>query len=241
MPRLLDLYCCEGGGAVGYQRAGFQVFGVDIVPQPRYPFAFLQGDALAVLGRLTEAEAVPFTHPDGVVEWLTLDDFLVVHASPPCQAYSITRHSHSVQHPDLLAPTRAALIRAGKPYVIENVVGAPMRGPLTLCGSMFGLTAMDTDGHPLILRRHRLFESDIFLMAAGPCNHDPGIMVGGVYGGGPMQRDKSDLRGGYTPARAVRAELMRMDWATGHGLAQAIPPAYTEYIGGQLLAALEAR
>ncbi len=216
--RLLDLFCCEGGAAMGYHRAGFEVTGVDINPQPRYPFEFIQGDALEYVAEHGH-------------------EFDVIHASPPCQAYSITRHSHSVQHPDLVEPTRAALVATGKPYIIENVVGAPLLDPLMLCGSMFQLGATDLDGEHLALRRHRLFESNVWLMQPS-CDHDPKVLVGGVYGGGPMQRNKSNKRGGYTPKRSVRAELMGMDWATSHGLSQAIPPAYTEFIGHQLMEAI---
>lgn len=215
-PRLLDLFCCQGGAGTGYHRAGFDVVGVDIEPQPRYPFEFIQGDA------------VEYVRAHG-------HEFDVIHASPPCQTFSITKHTHTVEHPDFLDATREALVESGKPYVIENVVGAPMRDPLMLCGSMFGLRATDLDGEPLALRRHRLFESNVFLMPPGPCRHDPNILVGGVYSGGPMQRDKHDKRGGYTPKPSVRAELMGMDWASTYGLSQAIPPAYTEWLGAQLL------
>jgi DNA (cytosine-5)-methyltransferase 1 len=192
---------------------------VDIVNQKRYPYEFHMEDALDF--------AAEYGH-----------DFDVIHASPPCQAYSITKHSHKAQHPDLVDATRAVLQAIGKPYVIENVVGAPLNDPLVLCGSMFGIRATDLDGEPLALRRHRLFESNVFLMAPQACDHDPTVMVGGVYGGGPMQRSKTDKRGGYTPKRSVRAELMGMDWASNHGLSQAIPPVYTEFIGGQLIGAL---
>lgn len=219
-PRLLDLFCCAGGAGVGYARAGFEVVGVDIDPQPNYPFEFHQADALTYLSE----------HGN---------EFHVIHASPPCQAYSITRHSHSVEHPDLLAPTRAALVQLGSPYVIENVEGAPLIDPLTLCGSEFGLRANDVDGIPLVMRRHRLFESNIWLMGAGGCFHDQ-TLVGGSYTGNhhrkPGHRDNPARRGGYTPALSVRAALLGIDWKmTEHELAQSIPPAYTEFIGLQLL------
>lgn len=224
-PRLLDLYCCEGGAAVGYHRAGFDVVGVDFQPQRRYPYEFHQADALQYL-------------VDHVCE------FDAVHASPPCQAYSITRHSHSKEHPDLVGSTRDALAATGLPYVIENVVGAPLVDPLTLCGSEFGLTATDVDGTPLALRRHRLFESNVFLLGAGGCRHDPKVQVGGVYGGGMSDRMKSverfkaigSQRGGYTPAKSVRAALLGINHdMTLHGLSQSIPPAYTEHVGRQVL------
>jgi len=242
-PKLLDLYCCEGGAAMGYYRSGFDVYGVDHIAQRRYPFAFHLGDALIVVRRLLLGEAVPFTHPDGTVEWLVLADFAAVHASPPCQAYSVTKHTHSNSHPELIEPTRELLVEAGLPYVIENVEGAldQMLEPMLLCGSMFSLKANDLDGVRLALRRHRLFESNVFLMAAGGCAHDSDP-VGGVYGHGRSDRRTKPQggRGGYTPSKPVREELMGIDWATQHGLSQAIPPAYTEFIGAQLIDHLKA-
>ena len=222
--RLLDLFCCEGGAGTGYAQAGFDVVGVDIAPQPRYPFEFHQADAIEYVTQ----------------HWREFD---AIHASPPCQAYSITKHSHGKEHPDLLEPTRAALVATGLPYIIENVVGAPLIDPVLLCGTMFNLSAIDVDGEPLVLQRHRLFESNVWLMSAGGCSHD-GRRVAGVYGGGRHRnvsdRDSPSRRGGYTPLGSVRAELMDMPWATQHGLTQAIPPAYTEFLGRQLMAHLEA-
>ncbi len=222
-PRLLDLFCCAGGAAMGYHRAGFEVVGVDINPQKNYPFEFHQADAIDYL--------IAHAH-----------EFAAVHASPPCQTHSITKHAHASEHPDLLEPTRDALIETGLPYVIENVEGAPLRDPLTLCGSEFGLRAEDIDGLPLALRRHRLFESNIWLVGAGGCIHDD-TQIAGSYTAGrhrtPEHRDNPARRGGYTPALKVRAALLGIDWKMNeHELAQAIPPAYTEFIGGQLLAAL---
>lgn len=222
MPRLLDLFSCAGGAGMGYHRAGFEVVGVDIDPQPRYPFEFHQADAMEYVA----------------AHW---SEFDVIHASPPCQAYSITRNAHDANHPDLLEPTRDALIATGLPYVIENVEGAPLIDPLTLCGTEFGLRARDVDGVELALKRHRLFESNVFLMGAGGCEHD-GTPWAGVYGGSrhrtPEHRDNPERRGGYTPARPVRASLLGVDWMNDYELAQAIPPAYTEHIGHQLIAAL---
>jgi DNA (cytosine-5)-methyltransferase 1 len=221
-PRLLDLFCCAGGAGTGYHRAGFDVVGVDIAPQPNYPFEFHQGDALEYLAEHGH-------------------EFDAIHASPPCQAYSISANAHDVEHPDLLDPTRDGLVASGQPYVIENVEGAPLRQALTLCGTEFGLRAQDVDGHPLALKRHRLFESNVWLMGAGGCVHD-GTTWAGVYGGSrhrkPEHRDNPERRGGYVPARAVRAELLGIDWMNDHEMAQSIPPAYTEHIGRHLLAHL---
>lgn len=228
-PRLLDLFCGAGGCSVGYKRAGFDVRGVDSIPHPHYPYPMTVGDAMDVLA------------DDG-----RLATFDVIHASPPCQAYSITKHTHSVEHADLYAPVRAALVdwaaRTGGLWVIENVPGVPMPDYVTLCGSMFDLRATDEDGTALALRRHRLFESNALLMAPGPCRHD-GTQVGGVYGGGSSDRRhaKEVRRGGYTPKVHVRRELMGIDWMNGDDLSQAIPPAYTEHLGEQLLAAVSER
>lgn len=222
--RLLDLFCCAGGASVGYARAGFEVVGVDIRPRRNYPFRFVQMDALDYVR---------------IHGWR----YDAIHASPPCQAFTIAnkgpRERGEVEHPDLLAPTRDALRRLGRPYVIENVPGAPLIDPMLLCGSMFDLRARDVDGRWLALRRHRLFESNVWLMSAGGCAHDA-TPVGGSYGGGHYERtDQRDAkrRGGYTPPPAVRAALLGIDWKmTRHELAQAIPPAYTEHIGTQLIA-----
>lgn len=217
-PRLLDLFCGAGGASMGYHRAGFRVVGVDIKRQPHYPFEFIQADAT--------------TFP--------LDGFDVIHASPPCQAYSVTRHSQpQVKYPDLLPLTRERLAATGKPWVIENVVGAPMGWAIELCGTSFGLYATDLDGQRLRLKRHRWFEFDR-LMLGPPCSCDRSIMVGGVYSGGPANRQKNTWagskgrRGGYTPRHQVREELMGIDWMNQHELTQAIPPAYTKWIGKQL-------
>lgn len=205
-PRLLDLFCGAGGAGMGYHRAGFDVVGVDIKPQPRYPFEFHQADAM--------------TFP--------LDGFDAVHASPPCQAHSTLRHRTRREYPNLIPETRERLVSSGLPYVIENVESAPLRNPLTLCGTEFGL---QVEGR--WLRRHRLLESNVFLPGAGGCNCS-GRRIGGVYGtggGGPMTRGWK-----FRPDQARVA--MGIDWMSTAELAQAIPPAYTEHVGGFLLAAL---
>lgn len=212
-PRLLDLFCGAGGAAAGYHRAGFDVVGVDIAPQPRYPFEFHQADALTFL---TEHG----------------HEFDAIHASPPCQDHSTLAAVTGGNGTGwMLAATRAALRAARRPYVIENVVGAPIDHPLRLCGTEFGLSA-DWAPHGIVwLRRHRLFESDVMLMGAGGC-----VCYGrptiGVYGGGPGG-GKVRIKGpGY--ADASRA-AMGIDWMNRNEIDQAIPPAYTEFIGAQLL------
>ena len=210
-PRLLDLFCGAGGAAAGYHRAGFTVVGVDIKPQPHYPFEFHQWDALAV-------EIAPWNF-----------GFDAIHASPPCQAYSTITPDHSA-HPDLVGPTRELLQATGLPWVMENVMGAPLVPMVTLCGSMFGLR----------VRRHRQFESNVLLLQP-TCQHRQQGQVLGVYGDGGAGYFPSPNRGGGIKAHQRDfATLMGMPWATPQEIVQAIPPAYTEYIGGQLLALVAA-
>jgi DNA (cytosine-5)-methyltransferase 1 len=218
-PRLIDLFCGAGGCSVGYHRAGFDVVGVDIEPQPRYPYEFHQADAL--------------TFP--------LDGFDVIHASPVCKAHTVGRNMWKGRlpddrHPDLLTPTRARLLEQDAPWVIENVPGAPMRPDIELCGSMFGLG----------VRRHRWFELSFApTVLLTPCRHDQEIIS--VFGGGALSATpRGGKRADYVMQRRVhvahsQAEwAMGIDWMTRDELSQAIPPAYTEYIGAQLLAHLEA-
>ena len=251
-PKLLDLFCCEGGASMGYHRAGFDVYGVDLFQyldkdgkrrgytRARYPFQSHQGDAVLALVRLLAGQSLTLTYGPVEVD-LTLEDFDAIAASPPCQAYSITKHSHSNEHPDLVSPIRYLLQQAGLPYVMENVPGAPLDNPLTLCGAEFNLTAADEDGRPLHLKRHRLFESNVFLYGNGGCQcaayKRRGYGVGGAYGGGSVDRQhaKEVRRGGYTPSKPVRQALLGIDWMTQNGLSQSIPRAYTEHIGRQLL------
>src|SRR5690606_38371919 len=132
--RILDLFCKAGGCSVGYHRAGFEVIGVDIDPQPNYPFEFIQADAIETLKSMLRN--------DNKLAGYTFD---AIHASPPCQKYSgiqglaVARNGGYKDHVDLVEPTRTLITDSGLPYVIENVVGAPIHNPVTLCGSMFGL------------------------------------------------------------------------------------------------------
>lgn len=226
-PRLLDLFCGAGGAAMGYHRAGFDVVGVDLHQQRRFPFEFVQGDAMEYM-RLPRW-------------WAGFD---AIHASPPCQAYSITKNAHGREHPDLVPETLERLEESGLPWVVENVVGAPLPDPLILCGSMFDLVADDHYlGAPVWLKRHRLFASSEFLLAPGPCRHIKGMRVGGVYGGAWSKNKTIDptvkRTGGYAPPDDVQRVLMGIDWMTRKELNQAIPPAYTEWIGRQLIAAMQ--
>jgi DNA (cytosine-5)-methyltransferase 1 len=203
---------------MGYHRAGFDVVGVDVVPQPRYPFAFMRFDALELLAMPSLA---------GVVN--------VIHASPPCQAFTIAQRINGRDHPDLLGPTRDALEMTGVPYVIENVPRAPMRADVMLCGSMFGLD----------VQRHRLFESNVPLGSQPTsCNHVWTTRTGrpvGVYGHTGISRTFDPTRrgsGNHGWSVADWRQAMGIDWTTRDELAQAIPPAYTEHVGRQLLEAI---
>lgn len=230
-PRLLDLFCGEGGAAKGYADAGFEVVGVDLHNQPRYPFEFHQGNALNAIMYLTD-----LANPPG-------ERFDAIHASPPCQAYSITKHTHKIQHPDLLGPTREALQYLGLPYVIENVVGADMPGAVICCGAALCGRVTDYDMQILYLKRHRQFESNISLVGSGcRCAHLKACQfkIGGVYGGGSRDRKHAEnvRHGGYTPAKHIQEQLMGIDWMTQKGLNQAIPPSYGYFIGKQLIESL---
>jgi DNA (cytosine-5)-methyltransferase 1 len=218
-PRLLDLFCGAGGAAVGYHRAGFEVVGVDINPQPRYPFEFYRVDAFDAL--------------EGMAGW----GFDVIHASPPCQEFSSTRHLRDAQGKqgrtlDLLSETRRAIRATGLDYVIENVPRAPLIDPVWLCGSMFGL---EVERGPL--RRHRGFESNMLLLAPPDKHRQQGRPLG-VYG---SMRDDIPHGGRTVESLAEGQALMGIDWMTWNELKEAIPPAYTEWIGRQLLAALPER
>lgn len=262
--RLLDLYCCAGGASRGYHQAGFtDIVGVDNEPQKRYPFTFVQADALAYLEK-----------------WGHEFDF--VHASPPCQAYTQLRAvCGNREYPDLVAETRDMLRFVGVPYVIENVPGAPLDTTVMLCGTMFGLHTGDAqlamfglrEGYAE-LRRHRLFESSLMLMSPGACRHGKSVI--GVYGctarnpqlymqkypyrtisvHGTHPRDPGAERRKYRPkvitvtghtpnvvynkiretsSVAQAREAMGIEWMTMAELSQAIPPAYTRWIGEQVL------
>jgi DNA (cytosine-5)-methyltransferase 1 len=203
---LLDTFCGAGGAAMGYHRAGFEVVGVDIAPQPHYPFEFHQADAL------------DFIADHG-------HEFDVIHASPPCQAYSRTKSlPNTKQHPTLIEPTRQALKTTGRPYIIENVPGAPLHNPVTLCGLAFSLQVF----------RHRLFETSPWILGLPHPNHD-GYTTGThryPYGGNMYEVCG---RGGGKGSHDQWSHAMGINWMTNRELTQAIPPAYTQWIGEQLI------
>lgn len=207
--KLLDLYCKAGGASKGYQLAGFEVVGVDIKKQKRYPFKFIQADCLELM------KDIEF-----------LKSFDVITASPPCQTHSITQHLRNAQGKstdkiDLIPQTREALIASGRPYVIENVPGSPLINPIQMCGSSFGLK----------VRRHRLFESNLQLKGS-VCNHKEQGKPVGIYG---SMRDEIP-NGGHTAKSIEQArEAMGIDWMIWGELVEAIPPIYTKEIGTQIL------
>lgn len=218
--RLLDLFSCAGGAASGYAAAGFEIVGVDIDDQPRYPFEFVKGDALEYVAKHGH-------------------EFDAIHASPPCQAFSKTKTLHSNEHPDLIEPTRAALIATGLPYVIENVPGAPLLDPTKLDGRHFAMTARDVDGVPVKLVRPRLFESNFELVAPESFTPNRDILTASAYGAGggwtPAHRDNPARRGGYIPHIDVLKELLEIEWMNKNELSQSIPPRFTKWVGEQLM------
>lgn len=214
-PRLLDLFCGGGGASEGYSRAGFVVGGVDHVYQPNYPHEFIRRDALEYARQHGRA-------------------FDAIHASPPCQSFTAYRrkgHGVGDGYPDLIAETREVLEQIGRPYVIENVPGAPLSAPITLCGSMFGLD----------VRRHRHFELGGWeLGEPGPaCNHaaqTPRF---------PPATNRTNLRstvevGVWRIPLDVQQRAMGISWMTREELSEAIPPAYTRWLGTWLRAVLSA-
>lgn len=208
-PKLLDLYCGVGGAGWGYHLAGFEVTGIDLEDQPHYPCRFIQADAIEFMLKYG---------------W----EYDLIHASPPCQAYTVGLNwdtSQKSKHPDLLAPTRAALRSIGVPYVIENVPGAPMYDPITLCGVMFGLYVI----------RHRRFESNLPLPQPEHVAHR-GTVKGGQY-------LSIAGHGGDSVTRALHhwRDALEIPWGQTHQeLANAIPPRYTEWVGQRALELLTA-
>jgi len=194
---------------MGYYKAGFDVVGVDIKKQKRYPFEFIHADALEIMADVNY-----------------LKTFDVIAASPPCQTHSITQHLRNAQGKktdkvDLIPQTRESIMRSGVNYIIENVPGAPLINPLTLCGSSFGLK----------VRRHRQFESS-FLLIGLECRHKEQGKPVGIYG---SMRDEIP-NGGHTAKTIQQArEVMGIDWMIWGELVEAIPPIYTEHIGKQII------
>jgi len=216
-PRLLDLFCGAGGASMGYYCAGFEVEGVDIKPQPHYPFKFYQADALE----------------------FDLDGYDAYHASPPCQKWSgladVTKHHTGKfpNHPDMIVPIRERLITTGKPYVIENVTKCkPLKTMIILCGASLGLRN---------IQRHRHFESNV-MMFQPKCSHTKETEIFGVYGklNGREIFKRKEYRTTHAAKNIEHArELMGIDWMEDGEIQEAIPPAYTEYIGKYLMGAMK--
>lgn len=211
-PRLLDLFCCAGGAAVGYDRAGFDVVGVDIVPRPNFPFEFIQHDAMTL-------------DPEFIAS------FDAIHASPPCQSYSdlAKRNGNGHEWPRLIEPVREMLQASGRPYIIENVEGSPLIDPIVLCGTMFpGLRVL----------RHRLFESNFPLTAPEHKKH-PKVHTfdkrKSHFGKTNEWKDFVQVTGGGNSTLAAARDAMGIDWMTKGEINEAIPPAYTQFIGAQLI------
>ncbi|MDE8346938.1 MAG: DNA cytosine methyltransferase [Acidocella sp.] len=211
--KLLDLFCCAGGAAKGYQDAGFEVVGVDIDPQPNFPYRFIQSDALSLSSEF-------------------LGRFDAIHASPPCQAYSdlAKRNRNADAWPRLIDPVRDMLIKTGLPYIIENVEGAPLQNPVILCGTMFpGLRVL----------RHRLFETN-FSVIVPPHGRHPKVHTfdkrKSHYGKTNDMVDFVQVTGGGNCTIMAAREAMGISWMKKSELNEAIPPAYTKYIGMQLKA-----
>ena len=217
-PRILDLFCCAGGAGVGYRQAGFEVVGVDLSPQPNYPLPFVRADALSL-----DQKFIAF--------------FDAVHASPPCQSYSdlAKRNRNAHEWPRLIEPVREMLVRSGLPYVIENVDGAPLIDPVVLCGTMFpGLRVL----------RHRLFEAN-FEIVPPPHSKHPKVHTfdrrKSHFGKTDEWRDFVQVTGGGNCTLGAARAAMGIDWMTKGEINEAIPPAYTKFVGKELLRHLAAR
>lgn len=194
---------------MGYHRAGFDVVGVDLHPMPRFPFDFQQGDAIAVLRRM--------------VRYWDSYGFVAIHASPPCQRHSAMtacRPGLADEYPDLITPVRDLLKRIGLPYVIENVPGAPLENPVTLCGQMFGLE----------LYRHRLFEANFPIAPPAHPEHRMPASKAGHWAPGTVM----SVAGHVSPMWKAREVMGGIDWMNRDELGESIPPAYTQHIGAAL-------
>lgn len=213
---VLDLYSGAGGAAMGYHHAGHDVIGADIEPQPNYPFAFWRTDAIRLLQRLIDGErfALKGQAPIGLANI----DF--IHASPPCQLYSNAQRIRDYNHPDLIPPTRELLQQTGKPWVIENVIGAPLHEPIMLCGAMFA---------ELQVYRHRLFESSFALQQPTEPKHTARVTKMGRV---PRAGEYMHVVGNFSGVQQARI-AMGIEWMTRDEIREAIPPAYTRWVANE--------
>ncbi|MFJ4336584.1 SAM-dependent methyltransferase [Streptomyces sp. NPDC088915] len=207
-PLLLDAFCCQGGAAAGYAAAGFDVVGVDLAPQPRYPFTFIQADAVAFIREYGSR-------------------FAFIHTSPPCQHDSECQRLQGNTHPDLIAPTRAALESTGRPWVIENVGGAvpKLREPVMLCGAMFSLKTY----------RHRYFETGGWTLT--PPGHPVHVAPQAKMGRPIPPGHYGQFVGNFSGVDHAR-RVMGVPWMNRDGIRECIPPAYTRHVGTHALTAL---
>lgn len=219
--KALDLFCGAGGSAMGLRQAGFEVIGIDIQPGLNYPFAYCVADAMPILARLA-SEGL------GVLREYGLDPtgIELIWASPPCQSFCAYRRKDprrvGAAAQDLIAQVRTYLQAIGLPYIIENVEAAPLENAIRLCGSSFGLD----------VRRHRLFECS-FPISAPPCNHKLHVSRGKRFPGAtnrPAGRYTCEI-GVWRIPLATQQAAMGIDWMTLEELSQAIPPAYSRYLG----------
>lgn len=205
-PRLLDAFCCQGGASAGYAAAGFDVTGIDLHPQPRYPYRFIQGDAIAYIAEHGH-------------------EYDAIAGSPPCQGYSDTQVLQGRDHPMLITPTRQAMNTTGRPWIIENVPGAVphLLDPIVLCGAMFGLRTY----------RDRWFEAGGGLTLDQPHHprHDKPITK---MGRPRRDSEMAHYVGNFSGVQAARDDL-RVPWMNRDGIRECIPPAYTQHLGQQLL------
>lgn len=233
-PRALDLFCCAGGMAKGLHDAGFEVIGVDIIDQPHYPYEFHRFDAVELLEYCVRGCGALGGRPLGRFNY-GLRDFDYVHASPPCQAYSDLKTKLTFKtYPKLIEPVRDLLMRSGKPYTIENVPEAPMLNPVILCGTMFlGLRVI----------RHRAFESNLPLTAPAHPGKHPLVFTHDKrkrhYGKLDQSESFVQVTGGGNCSIVDARDAMGIDWMNKHELNEAIPPAYGEFIGRQVLRQLQ--
>ena len=211
-PRLLDLFCGAGGAATGYHQAGFSIVGVDIDPQPSYPFQFIQSDVFDI-----DSDFIA--------------TFDAVHASPPCQAYSdlVSLNGNADALPRLIDPVRDILVAFGKPYIIENVEGAPLQNYVVLCGTMFqGLRVL----------RHRLFETNFYILAP-PHKEHPKVHTfdkrKAHYGKTDEMKDFVQVTGGGNCSIRAARDAMGIDWMKKREINEAIPPVYTHFVGNYLM------
>jgi len=219
-PRLLDLGCGAGGASKGYHDAGFEVVGVDIRPQIHYPYRFIQADAIAVM------RGDPIT-TDRRLAWLNLNQFDAIHASMPCQRWAAITVKGRENHPDLITPLRPLLEATGLPWVMENVPKAPLIDPVMVCGGATGCVSGE-----LQLHRHRMFEANFPLVGTACETIRPWTVS--VVGHGSPSGNRTTL--GRNPTIGEKREAMGMFWTNRDELSEAIPPAYTRFIGSQLLA-----